>query len=480
MGFPVVSTTNSSVNSTAGTSHTVNLPASIASGDLLIVCFAESIGTGGTVSFPAGWTGLTEVNSGTLTGERCGYRIADGTEGSTIAVTTSASTKSAHQSFRITSWHGTTPPENISKDSGGTSSANPTLNSLTPSWGLNDTLWIEACFTGSTTAATAGSTNYTNFVENNSTGAGATTNASCSTARRNNTTATEAPDAFTMSSLGWVTELIGIRPAASGTTFQITLAGTTVSVDTFAKIPTFPKVLAATGIGVSTLTTLSTFFKTLSAVEVSVLTLLRGQFVALSATGVSITSLTRKQFITLVSTAVGFTTVVVQSVIGITLNAVEVSVTMLAKIPLIGLTLASTVVSTATLTKLATLKVLLEATAISIDSFVRRQFVLLVGTIVSVPTVTKLSSFFRLIAATAVSVPILTKIATFPKLVAATATAVTALSLQLITAIHITLAATGVGIATLSRNFLPYTVELFNEAYDVVIMAASILFRRKY
>src|SRR4030067_3648579 len=50
-GFPQVAATITSINNTAGTSHTVSLPSGIQSGQLLIVVFGFRGGTGQTINW---------------------------------------------------------------------------------------------------------------------------------------------------------------------------------------------------------------------------------------------------------------------------------------------------------------------------------------------------------------------------------------------------------------------------------------------
>jgi len=215
MAFPVVSATNTSAVSTAGTTHTVNLPTGIASGDLLIVFFSKKSGSSNTLTWPSGWTALTDVNNGTNTGQSTAYRIADGTEGTTISVTSSASVKSAHNSYRITSWHGTTPPEGGAGSTG--SSANPDPPSVSPSWGSADNLFLEAASVGSNTSSSAASTNYTNLLTINSTGGSGGSNQMQASARHSLTGSTDDPDnAFTISASSiWASQTIAIRPAGA-------------------------------------------------------------------------------------------------------------------------------------------------------------------------------------------------------------------------------------------------------------------------
>jgi len=133
---PTVAATNSGNNNTAGTSHTCNLPASISAGDLLILSVSAD---NTTISTPSGWTQLcTDING---TGARLSvfYKVAGGSEGGTVSVSTGASTRSSHASYRITGYSGT--PEAQTTNG---SSTTPDPPSLTPSWGTFKTLWIVA------------------------------------------------------------------------------------------------------------------------------------------------------------------------------------------------------------------------------------------------------------------------------------------------------------------------------------------------
>lgn len=142
MAFPIVASTNTS-NQTAGTTHTVNLPASISAGNLLIVFFVNEDDT--TVTTPAGWSLLKAMlETGAATNKMSiFYKVASGSEGATLSVTTSSSRVSSHISYRITGYANT--PQ---VSTGATSTTgNPDPDSLTPSGGAKDYLWIAACST---------------------------------------------------------------------------------------------------------------------------------------------------------------------------------------------------------------------------------------------------------------------------------------------------------------------------------------------
>jgi hypothetical protein len=222
-GFPTVAATNSS-NTQSGTSHTVSLPASISSGDLLIVFFSayNGVPTSITATYPAGWTKLYENTSQPSdlhpSNFSAAYKTADGTEGSSISVTTGGvNAETAHISYRITGWDSNVPPEAPAAASGGSTTPNPP--SLTPSWGAADTLWLATAVSGFTTATVSSiPTNYTNNININSSPGSTLRLAS---ARRELNASSEDPGTFTFSvSSQWRAGTVGIKP--STTTTEIT------------------------------------------------------------------------------------------------------------------------------------------------------------------------------------------------------------------------------------------------------------------
>lgn len=213
MAFPTVQTTNTGANSTAGTSHPISMPSGITAGDLLIIFFTDSLGTGSTNSFSGGFSTLPKGDNGTIVGSQIAYKTAAG--GDTCTVTTTGTTKSAHQSYRISGWHGTTIPEQGTWATGasGTSADPPSLNPT--NWDVEDTLWLETASNGNSPNYTAGSTNYTDFIHSEATGGGGATQCNLGTARRNLAAASDDPDAFAGATVDWVANLLAIRPAAA-------------------------------------------------------------------------------------------------------------------------------------------------------------------------------------------------------------------------------------------------------------------------
>jgi hypothetical protein len=198
-GYPSVAATNGGTTSPSTYNHTVNLPSGIASGNLLIALFGTT--SAATPTFPAGWSQLF-FTSNTFS---AWYKIANGTEGASITVTTSSSVQSAHITYRITGYSGT--PEVGTSATG--SSANPDPPNLSPSWGAANTLWI-ACegITGPYTVSSY-PTNYSSGLNYYFGGGGPSVGA----AQRNLNASSENPGTFTLgSSSTWVANTIAVAP----------------------------------------------------------------------------------------------------------------------------------------------------------------------------------------------------------------------------------------------------------------------------
>ena len=213
MAFPQVVGTNSSQQTTDVTSHTVALPSGIVAGELLVVILAIAVGSD-SGTYPAGWNKLGAAGANNIAAS-WGWRVADGTEGASITVTTSGAQESAHQSFRIQGHNSSTNvPQTGGAGSGTDSSAE--VHSFAPTGGAKDYLFIAYAAADSGVAATSAPTSFTNLVVSDS---GSDANASCaiSTARRELNAASIDPDQFTLeASEGWLTALIGVHPGVEG------------------------------------------------------------------------------------------------------------------------------------------------------------------------------------------------------------------------------------------------------------------------
>lgn len=140
MAFPAVvgTPTESSLN-TAGTSHVVSLPALNTNGNLVLVLIDKG-STAGTFNALAGWTELLDENLGN--GIAILYRVVDGTEGATITLTHTTSTKGAYIVYEISGAENpATQAPQLSTVATGTSNA-PNPSTCTPTGGAKDYLWI--------------------------------------------------------------------------------------------------------------------------------------------------------------------------------------------------------------------------------------------------------------------------------------------------------------------------------------------------
>ncbi len=208
MTFPTVAATNTGAgDSNRTTSHTVNLPTSISSGDLLLI-FISSTDTSPTYS-ASGWTFLSSDTNSTSILVALGYKSASGSEGSTLTLTSSASAKCCFTAYRITGWSGT--PEKGTAATGTSASGDPP--NLSPSWGADDTLWIAAIACASATAVSAAPTNYSNLKTNAGSGG---TPPGIGTAERQLNASSENPGTFTNPNVAWVAQTFSIRPVAAG------------------------------------------------------------------------------------------------------------------------------------------------------------------------------------------------------------------------------------------------------------------------
>jgi hypothetical protein len=220
--YPQVATTNTSSTSTASKSHSVSLPSGIQSGDLLIVLFNSN--SASAVNQPSGWTEFLTRSSGPWISKGY-YRKADGTEGSTLTITTTAGTSSVHISYRITGAAdpAVQAPEQANVGEGGSAA---TLNppSLTPTGGPKDLLWIAVGFHNSanTGAVNAAPTNYGTLQASTVSGT-----VGIGSAHRALNASTEDPGTFSVSASvgrrGGAT--IAVHPAAS-VDIQVTVSHT--------------------------------------------------------------------------------------------------------------------------------------------------------------------------------------------------------------------------------------------------------------
>lgn len=215
MASPTVAATNTSEETTATSSHGVDLPAGVVSGNLIVSVFSSDGDS--TVSFPAGYTEFFELMAGSRNTLSFAYRQADGGEGASFTVTTSADRQSAHVTYRITGHENpaTQAPEASTGATETSLDTNPDPDSITPTGGSKDYLFIAAHGHNNDRTTTAFPTSYSNGLSEQGSGGGACGVAS---AERQLTATSEDPGTFTISAgAEWVAATIAIHPGAAVT-----------------------------------------------------------------------------------------------------------------------------------------------------------------------------------------------------------------------------------------------------------------------
>lgn len=199
-GFPSV--VNYAVTTlSSGDPITVDLPASIVSGNLLLLGYGSNNSLAANV--PSGWTQLErQTTAGALF---IAYRVADGTEGSTLSLDrTGTSGICGTVVWQIENYQGT--PEKGTAVTG--TSANPDPPSLAPSWGSASTLWLVFCALSGSGSPTV-SSYPTNYI-----GGQVSTNGKIASAHRQLTASSDDPGTFTYSSSnGFYVNTVAVRGA---------------------------------------------------------------------------------------------------------------------------------------------------------------------------------------------------------------------------------------------------------------------------
>jgi hypothetical protein len=206
--YPVIAATNTSAKiGQMGTTHTINLPAGIQSGDLLLIFWTDETTSSTAPTTPSGFTQLyTQTTSNEV--RRAWYKIANGTESATINVT-GGDERSAHISYRIAKNTYIGTPE-VGTVATGTSNA-PNPPSLSPTWPLAHTLWIAASHSEGNTAAMTGPSGYTGLIQSN-TGSTGSSNSTTATAHLFSQSSSQDPGTFSLStSRPWAANTIAIR-----------------------------------------------------------------------------------------------------------------------------------------------------------------------------------------------------------------------------------------------------------------------------
>jgi hypothetical protein len=211
--IPTVQSRATSSVTSDSMSHTVTLPSGIISGDLLISAF--SVDGNPTVTWPSGWTSFASGNSPANASKlEIAYRRADGTEGSSITVTTSASEQSTHSTLRIA---GAEDPATRAPEASTAASSNstaPNSTTVTPTGDTKNYLWL-AVFGNDDGTGGAIKNVPTGYANSNwkvtSTAAGTRV----ATAERTSRAASEDPGAWTIQvTRDWVAFTVAVHPDA--------------------------------------------------------------------------------------------------------------------------------------------------------------------------------------------------------------------------------------------------------------------------
>lgn len=133
--FPVIATTSNG-STAAATTADATLPTGITNGNMLIAVVA--IG-GGTISTPAGWTQLFTTISLVVNRVSVFYRVADGSEGSTLSITSANATAKRYAIYRISNFSGN--PFGAGANSNG-NNGNPDPPNLAAPLGTDKILWF--------------------------------------------------------------------------------------------------------------------------------------------------------------------------------------------------------------------------------------------------------------------------------------------------------------------------------------------------
>lgn len=132
--FPVVETTSTYISLSAASSHTVNLPSGITSGDLLLMVY--TIDSDGLINSITDWTIIPNIMIDNVSaGFGFLYKVADGSEGATLEVPCDSVENLATVCLRISGASGSV--EYVVKTN------NPAdALEITPSWGAAANLWV--------------------------------------------------------------------------------------------------------------------------------------------------------------------------------------------------------------------------------------------------------------------------------------------------------------------------------------------------
>jgi hypothetical protein len=221
-GFPVVQSRATSGQATSVTTHTVTMPAGVQSGDFLTMTVAFAGGSDPTVAVPSGWTQQFEFACGSdiACWQWMARKVADGSEGASLDVTTSSSTRSAHSVLRVSNYVLGTGGLQCATGNPGT---DPDPATVTPSGGLGDYLFVASMSIGDIgIVSLTPPTNYSNL---NWISRGSSPAVTVATAERTLTASSENPGSFTPNDAGnWGACTFALAGSASATRRRLILS----------------------------------------------------------------------------------------------------------------------------------------------------------------------------------------------------------------------------------------------------------------
>lgn len=213
MTTPVVESVTTTAFGAGPGPHAVAMPATVNSGELLVIFFGCSYAS--SITNPAGWTEKWDQDvSSNSRRSSCHVKVADGTEdGTTVSITVPDGDQAAAHTYRISGWYGTLAGVEVGTAATGTDDS-PNPPSLTPSWGSADQLFlVSAVYKGDFTTTSSYPTNYTNGTTTKSAATDSGDEVSVATARRAVTGTTDNPGVYTLSgSANWVANTLVVRP----------------------------------------------------------------------------------------------------------------------------------------------------------------------------------------------------------------------------------------------------------------------------
>lgn len=219
MTFPTVQSRTTGASGAVSTSHTVTLPTTVNSGDLLLVAFTCGGGSGTSITWDnttaGAWTTVANNNQSTNVRGALFSKVAGGTEASAaLSITLGASVQAAWTIWRISGCEGSIEAV---VSTGTTATVN--FSALTPSWGADDTLWLAVGHFPGTQAVSTYSTSYSDATRSAGSGTGRVLTESC---ERLLNAASETPSSWTLAfSATHVQHVVAVRPSAA-TSLSIT------------------------------------------------------------------------------------------------------------------------------------------------------------------------------------------------------------------------------------------------------------------